>query len=68
MKIEINERFGPVFKNIEHEVFENLRKNQHTPPSHVLQSISEAFVLSLASYNSCTSDGDIIEIGCARGG
>lgn len=68
MKIEINQRFGPVFKNIDHEVFENLRKNQQTSPSRVLQSISEAFVLSLASYNSCTSDGDIIEIGCAYGG
>ena len=68
MKIEINQRFGPVFKNIEHEVFENLRKKKYSPPTKILQSISEAFILSLASYNSHTSDGDIIEIGCAHGG
>ena len=68
MKKEINERFGKIFKDIEYEVFKNLKKTPHTPSVNICQTHFEILTLSAASYNSHTSDGDIIEIGCAEGG
>jgi hypothetical protein len=68
MKIEENERFGPIFQNIESSIFKNFKRNPHSASVCTCQTNSEAFILSLASYNSQIIDGDIIEIGSLHGG
>jgi hypothetical protein len=68
MRIESGERFGPIFQNVEDKIFKNLKKNAYNPSVCVCQTGSEAFILALASYNSASSDGNIIEIGSLHGG
>lgn len=68
MKIEDNEKFGPIFQNIESSIFKNFKKNKYSSSVCTCQTDSETLILSLASYNSKIADGDIIEIGSFYGG